>query len=76
MTDADQQSRTLAGVLGAKPRYGMYAISAPSPNGSRTVRAYCARCNRQDAVYVITRSGRVTEKPGDGSKRDPEESVE
>lgn len=75
MTDPDEQSRALATVLSEEPRYGMYAISAPRANGSRVVRGYCARCRRQDAVIIVSRTGRVTRKPGDGSLWNPEEEM-
>ena len=70
--DDDRQTHALSDVLSREPRFGLYAISAPSRSGSRTVRAYCPHCMRQEAVYVVTPSGRVTEGPGDGSKWNPE----
>lgn len=74
--DEDQrQTHALTDVLSREPRFGLYAISAPSRSGSRAVRAYCPHCMRQDAVFVVTRTGRVTESPGDGSKWNPEEET-
>lgn len=73
---ADKQTHALTRVLTEEPRFALYAISAPSEKtGNRTVCAYCKQCNRQEAVFVITRSGRVTRKPGDGSKWDPEVEI-